>query len=138
MPDIKDMKDYLFTSLKNCNPVNYMSIEYGEQEIDIESSDSSYCFTITVNVYERPKIWCTRKAVYWPVDDAAPAEYKISDDEVEFDIKKIEVFLYGDLICENLYPYLNKEEIENIKKEFYFDEWEWGDDEDYRDYDDED
>ena len=133
MPDIKDMKDYLFILLKKCNPANYMSIEYGEQDIDIDGDDLPYDFTITVDVYRRPKIWCTREAVYWPVDDAAPAEYSISDDEVEFNIKKIEVFLYGDLVCENLYPHLSKEEIENIKKEFCFDKWEWGDDEDYDD-----
>lgn len=115
----------LLNALKAQGEIRSTEKDYDTDEDYVEVDGQIYTFFITIEITERPYISYYRKATYWPVDQASPAESETSG-KFRFYITKITCFNEdGDEY--NLSDILTPEDINTIEANMDFDEDEFTD-----------
>lgn len=118
----------LLNALKAQGKIKGVEKDYETKEDYVDIEGQLYNFFITIEITERPYVSYYRSAVYWPVDQASPAESEISG-EFKFYITKI--ICYDEEGEEyNLSDILTSEDINTIEANMDFDEDEFIEDDD--------
>lgn len=118
----------LLNALKSQGKIRGVEKDYETKEDYVEIDGQLYNFFITIEITKRPYVSSYRSAVYWPVDQASPAESEIGG-EFKFYITKI-ICYDEDGEEYDLSGILTSEDINTIESNMNFDEDEFIEDND--------